>query len=197
MKKSILIVSILIFCFQYSISQPTSKHLNSIGIKETIIGFLNWYKVEQPDTLKKSYSLLKGGPPDTTTKQRINMDGVEMYLRDFRETGYFSETYLNDLRLYFKEIDDGLQLAPKTKDLIAIPGMNHDWILKTFEPEMVLDHIQEGKFDKIEIIYNKAIARFRISEVVQLLFTLTRSGNKWLIDYIGYDGTSKYSISKE
>lgn len=204
MKKILLIILPLFFCSQSGICQIKSKQQNSDShkIEKTVSNFLKWYKSRENDTAKNgtsrpSYSLTKGGYPDTTTKQVINMEGVEVYLSYLRKSGYFSESYLNDLRQYFKEIDKGMQTAPKTNTLIAVPGLNTDWILKTFEPEMVLDHIKNGRFDKVNIIYNKAIVRFRISKVVQMLFTLTKINNKWLIDYIGYDNTYKFSLGRE
>jgi hypothetical protein len=181
-------------CFGQTINH---KDINKIKIERTIINFLNWYKIDDQDTTKVSYAFIKGGYPDTTTKQRIDMDGVELYFTHLRKAGYFSESYINDLREYFRNIDNGLQAAPKLKDLVAIPGLDGTWILKTFDSDMILDHIKKGRFDKIAVIYNKAIVRFRISKIVIMLFTMTRENNKWLIDYIGYDNTYSYSLGRE
>ena len=197
MKKVIAISSILIFCFGTSICQTNKLQKNTAQIKKTIVNFLKWYKKDQKDTSKKTYSTLRGGYPDTTTKPYIDTGGLEMYLNHFRQTGYVTESYLDALRNYFKEIGEGLKAAPKTKDLVKINGMDIDFVLGTFEPEMILDHIKEGRFDKICIIYNKAIVRFRISKVIKVLFTLTRIKNNWMIDYIGYDNTYDYSIGKQ
>jgi len=194
MKKAAAIIFLSIFLSQPGICQLKNPKDN---IKETVVSFLKWYKTEQHDEAHSRHSFIKGGPPDTTTKQAIDWKGVEMYLNHIRETSYFSETYLNNLWLFFKKIDDNLQTRPKMKDLVKIDGLDRDWILSTFEPEAILDHIEAGRFDKICIIYNKAIARFRISKTIQLLFTLTRAGNKWQIDYIGYDAGYKHSAARQ
>ncbi|MGZ3871830.1 MAG: hypothetical protein ACXVJD_02865 [Mucilaginibacter sp.] len=201
--KNISLIILLLFYSIQGISQTKATRPDSEydKVKASVINFLNWYKNKELDTAKKDgspfhYSIIRGGYPDTS-KQRIDMEGVEEYLNHLKGSGYLSNTYLNDLRQYFKEIGDHMQAAPKVNALVAVPGLNTDWILKTFEPEMILDHIRQGRFDKINIIYNKAIVRFRISKIVQMLFTLTRINDRWVIDYIGYDGTYKYSISRE
>jgi hypothetical protein len=194
MKKPALIVALLIFLSHPGICQLKNP---KDDIKETVVNFLNWYKTEQHDKAQSHYSFIKGGYPDTTTKQAVDWMGVERYLNHLRETGYFSETYLNDLGYFFKKIDDNLKTRPKTKDLVKIDGLDRDWILKTFEPEAILDQIEAGRFNKISVIYNKAMVRFRISKSVQLLFTLTRTTNKWQIDSVGYDASYKYSAARQ
>jgi len=183
---------------QHKLPATDNQQVTHVKIKATIIGFLKWYKKEQADTAKKPYSITKGGYPDTTTDFRIDTAGLEIYLKQFEKTGYVSETYLNSLRLYFKRIDDELKLDSRHRqELFKVDGLDNDWVLDTFEPEIILNHIKEGRFDKISSIYNKAITRFRISNLVQLLFTLTRYKDKWLIDYIGYDATSQYSMARQ
>lgn len=193
MKRTALIILIAISCYEPGICQTKNHYAdtNEISIKKAIINFLDWYKIEQGDTSKKAYSFTKGGFPDTTTKTTIDIKGVEMYLDELKKAGYFSESYLNNLWFYFKDIDDDLQTSPKTKDLIKIPGMDIDWILNTFEPEEILNNINRGEFKRISVIDNKAIVQFQIAKRIPLLFTLTRENNKWLIDYIGYARTDK------
>lgn len=198
MKKVAVIIFLIFFC-KDGISQNKNSYANkeAINIENTIINFLKWHKNGEEDTSKTIYSFTKGAYPDTSTKKVIDMHGVEIYLDHLNRSGYFSESYLNDLRSYFINIDKGLQAAPKQKDLVATPGLGTDWLLDTMEPEMILDHINEGHFDKISIIYNKAMVRFRISKVVQQLYTLTRYNGKWVIDYIGFDNTYQYSLGRE
>jgi hypothetical protein len=197
MKKLLITTFILLFSGGNIIAQAMASRTQQKALTNTIVNFLKWYKVEASDTSKKNYSFTKGGYPDTTTKVAIDMDGIEIYLNHLNQSGFFSETYLNELRYYFKKIDIGLQARQKENDLIKIDGLDRDWILETFEPEMILDHIKEGRTDKITVVYNKAIVRFRISKIVQLLFTMTKSNKKWLIDYIGYDNTYQYSLGKQ
>lgn len=187
----------LLFLFS-PLSSFSQKSRNKAGIEKTITDFLKWYKIEEADTSRKNYTITKGGYPDTTTDLRIDSAELERYLAHLRKADYLSDTYLNYLRDYFTEIDQGLKAEKgHRKELYKVNGLDTDWILSTFEPDAILDHIKDGQFDKIEIIYNKAMARFRISKSLQLLFTLTRYKNNWLIDYIGYDASYKYSFARQ
>lgn len=166
-------------------------------IKRSIIDFLKAYKINEADIVAiRSYSLTKGGYPDTT-QIMIDFNGVEKYLADINQKDLLSVSYLDELRRNFYKINEDLKLRPPMNELIGIPGLNLDIILSSFEPREILDHLDEGKFDKINIIYNKALVRFRISKEVKLLFTLTKLNNKWQIDHIGYDNSYKYSIGNQ
>jgi hypothetical protein len=106
-----------------------------------------------------------------------------------RSSNFFSETYLNTLRGYFYEIDKILKTSPPVSvgSIVKIDGLGLDFILQTFEPELILDHIDEGKLEEVLIRGNKAIAKFNIPQTsTEMLFTLTKEKGIWLIDYIGY-----------
>ena len=100
-----------------------------------------------------------------------------------------SEIFINNLRGYFYEIDKVLKKSPPISigSIVKIDGLDLDFILQNFEPEDILNHIDEGKLYDVEILENKAIAKFNISKTsVKMLFTLTKENSNWLIDYIGY-----------
>ena len=190
MKKSLLL-AIAITCINLSCFCQNMN--NSEVIKKCIISFLHWHKNDEADTAKRDFSILKGGSPDTTTKVRIDKDGVEVYLNTLRSTRLLSDTYLNNLRQYFYAIDVNLEATPKTPDLIAINGLNSDILLHTQEPELILDYIDNGIFEKISVIQNKAIVQFYIPKYrITMIFTLTMAENAWMIDDIG----STYRISQ-
>lgn len=111
---------------------------------------------------------------DSTTQRSIDFDGIEKYFLAIDQKNYLSQTFLNDLRRYFFHINEEMKLIPPSNELNPIPGLGTDLILSTFEPEEILDHIEKGKFNRIEIIYNKALVRFRIRKEIQMLFVLTR-----------------------
>jgi len=168
-----------------------------VQIKNTVVGFLKWYKIKLADTAHETYRITKGGYPDTTTNVRIDQEGIERYLKILNRSQLLSETYINDLRSYFMDIDKMLANLPNSHESVKVPGLDIDFVLHTFEPEMILDHIKDARFDKIEIIYDKAIAHVIISKTVEMIFTLTRKQNRWLIDYTGYDAGHKYSIATQ
>ena len=74
--------------------QKAKPNPEKAAINKTIIGFLQWYKLRLNDTAKKSYTLLKGGYPDTTTQRRINWGGVEVYLTELKESNFVSESFV-------------------------------------------------------------------------------------------------------
>ncbi len=93
------------------------------------------------------------------------------------------------MRGYFYEIDKILITSPPVRigSIVKIDGLDLDFILQSFEPEQILDHIDEGKLDEVLVLENKAIVKFNISSTsTKMLFTLTNEKNHWLIDYIGY-----------
>lgn len=165
-------------------------------IKKTIVGFLNWYKVNE-NKLEKS-PIVTGLNTDTIKKGmivKINMEAAEKYLTSFNRAGYVSKTFLNDLREKYQNVSDTLLKHPIVDYFGPIVGLEADPIFG-FEPEEILDHVKEGKFTKIYRIYDKAIVKFDISKFGQYIFTLTKINNKWLIDYYGLDGTNFDKMQK-
>lgn len=194
MKGKILILLILI-CFK-GFSQ--SKSSNKSQIKSTILNFLEWYKFKKADTRSNiGYSLIKGGYPDSITQRLINFDGVEKYLIILNQEDFLSQTFLNNIRNYFVEVNQNLKLIQPSNQLIPIPGLENDIVLGTIEPDAILNNFQKGTFDKVFIIYDKALVRLRISKYLKLIFTLTKDKNKWRIDYIGYDNSYKNSFGNQ
>jgi len=120
------------------------------------------------------------------------MNAVEGYLIHIKSSGFVSESFINDLRQYHQKIADDVKNYtpyPKSERRFSIPGLNLD-VIFGFEPEEILDHINEGRFTKIYTVYDKAIVKFDISKFKQYIFTLTKVDNKWLIDYYGLDRTN-------
>lgn len=101
--------------------------------------------------------------------------------------------YLNTHREYFKAIDKNLERFERTSELTKINGMDGDLVLQTFEPEEVLDRLNEGKLHQIATIYRKAIISYQLHPQICLLFTLSFD-KKWNIDSVGYDNTRKGSV---
>jgi len=69
--------------------------------------------------------------------------------------------------------------------------------LFTFEPEAILDHISECRITKCYVIYNKALVKLNISDHIDMIFTLTKINEKWLIDYIGHDAADQKSFFRQ
>lgn len=191
MKKLILLCLLLIALCKSSFSQSTNLQETNNQIKRTAIGFLKWYKANR-NYLEKN-KIVTGFNPDTIKRDsiiKINTYAVEKYLSNFRKSTYVSEIFLNNLRAVYKNVSDSLLKNPIIDYFGPIPGLESD-LLFGFEPEQVLDHIKQGKFTKIYVVYDKAVAKFDISKFNQCVFTMTKIKGKWLIDYFGYDGTNR------
>ncbi|WP_316751666.1 hypothetical protein [Pedobacter gandavensis] len=168
-------------------------------IKQTVLSFLNWYRLEQSadisrkiDSTKVYKSIVVRKEVDTMIKVSIAMKEVERYLMYLKSSNGLSNTFLNDLRQYYQLIANDVELwepYPAKDGMFAIPGLNYD-VIFGFEPEDILEHIKEGKFSRIHLLNDKAMVKFDITNINQYIFTLTKVDDKWLIDYFGPDSSN-------
>ena len=167
-----------------------AQQAENTSIQQCITGFLTWHKKNNLHDRSSPYAIVKEvSLRKKLKKQMIDKTGVEKYLVFLRSGGFLSEMYLNNLRGYFYEIDETLKKSPPVKSgsIVKIDGLDLDFILQSFEPETILDHIDNGKIEDASILGNKAIVKFIVSLTSdKMLFTLTKENGKWLIDYIGY-----------
>ena len=194
MKHTIFLLAILVIFAKASFGQQLleKKFSEREKIDTLIHGFLKWHKQinTQHTDNEDAYNVTKGGYPDAT-REKLDTAGVDLYLKSLKRSPYLSDTFVNDLRLYFFKIGEELDKRPKVDDLVAVHGLDSDWILKTMESDVIFDNIEKGRMVDFKIIYNKAMAIFSISKTVQLLFTFTKIDNRWLIDYVGYDNDKR------
>lgn len=202
MRKLILILLCISFVNICQGQVPNkSNDENIIKIKKTIINFLKWYKSQQVikpikkiDTTKLYSSIIVWKQTDNLIKPSIDMIAVEDYLRWLRESGFISETFINNLRQYHQKIADELKIVsptPKSEGFYAIPDLNLDVVFLNFEPEEILEHYKAGLFKRTSIVHNKAVVQFYVPPsynygYTKMLYTLTKDKGIWLIDYIGY-----------
>ncbi|CAM3973093.1 hypothetical protein MUGA111182_19920 [Mucilaginibacter galii] len=191
MKKMIYLFIAVNFLSIKSYSQKKMLIETNNQIKNTVVNFLNWYRLHK-DNLERS-AIVSGFNQDTVKKDsvlKVNMPAVEQYLINFKKSNYVSESFLNNLRSVYKGVSDNLIKHPITDYFGPVPGLESDLVFG-FEPEEILGHIKTGKFTKIYTVYDKAIVKFDISRYNQCIFTMTKVEGKWLIDYFGYDGTNR------
>ncbi|WP_145857134.1 hypothetical protein [Pedobacter suwonensis] len=203
MKKLILLLSLsLTFCSSFG--QQNIKEDEKIS--KSVMGFLKWYKSigatgnQPPKQARPKYSIVKDIPINKNYKRQvIDKAGVEKYLDFYRKSGFLSEEYLNGLRSYFNGINNNLiKRAPiKKNDMIKIDGLDRDIQLQTFEPEIILDNLDKAVVTKSLVVYDKALISVNFYEEVNLIFTLTKHKDVWLIDYLGPDNTSLKSFFRQ
>jgi len=183
----VTILSICILLSSFSYGQSSSE---KIKIKDSIVGFLNWFKKngnsieKRPIVTGFNATNIKG---DSVVK--VNMSAVDEYLANLKKSNYVSDLFLVPIKIRYKEVSDALLKSPLIDYFGPIGGLESDPIFG-FEPAQILDHINEGRFTKIYILYDKAIVKFDIPKLNQSIFTLTKIDEIWLIDYFGADRTN-------
>lgn len=146
-------------------------------------------------------SIINGYNEDTIKKDsllRVDMKSVDEYLFNFKKSNYVSNSFLGNLRAIYKSVSDTLIKYPLIDYFGPVPGLECD-LLFGFEPEEILDHINDGRLSKVYVIYKKAIVKFEISEFNQMIFCLTKvDNNRWIIDNLDYDWTNaEQALSKK
>lgn len=186
-----LILVLLFSMFFISCYAQNKSEENEQKIKHSIKSFLKWYN-EKGNHLGNS-NLIKGYNTDSIktgdSLVRIDMNEVAIYLNNLKKSSYVSSSFLNSLKDIYQNVSDSLIKYPLKNYFGSIGGLEADPIFG-FEPEEILDHIDEGEFNKIYVIFDKAIVKFDITKINQYIFTLTKVNNEWLIDYFGVDRTN-------
>ncbi|RZK20678.1 MAG: hypothetical protein EOO86_03620 [Pedobacter sp.] len=198
MKRSISILLLSFFC-SIVFGQENESLNNEKEIKSTIVDFLKWYKENEPKLMTSS--IINGYNEDTIKKDsllRVDMKSVDEYLFNFKKSNYVSNSFLGNLRAIYKSVSDTLIKYPLIDYFGPVPGLECD-LLFGFEPEEILDHINDGRLSKVYVIYKKAIVKFEISEFNQMIFCLTKvDNNRWIIDNLDYDWTNaEQALSKK
>ncbi|WP_175634969.1 hypothetical protein [Pedobacter ghigonis] len=202
MKKVFILLSLFLSVYTCFGQQENKEAENPYAVA---LGYLKWYNSveygDQSSTIpKQTYPIVKDIPVDKKFKrQAINKIAVEKYIEYYKKSGFLSESYLNTLRSYFAEINKDLVKRPPIRrdDRIKIDGLDLDIQLQTFEPEAILDNLAKATLTKSLIIYNKALLGVNFAPEINLVFALSKYGDKWLIDYIGHNNTSANSFFRQ
>lgn len=190
MKRSISILLLSLFC-SIVFGQKNQSINNEKEIRTTIVSFLNWYKENESSIMISP--IIRGYNEDSIKKDsilRIDMKSVDDYLSNFKKSNLVFDSFLGNLRAIYKSVSDTLIKYPVIDYFGPVPGLECD-LLFGFEPEEILDHIDEGRLSKVHVIYNKAMVKFDISKFNQMIFCLTKvDNNLWVIDSLSYDRTN-------
>jgi hypothetical protein len=177
-------VSFLFFSCSAKVENPEEN-----VIKKTIVDFLKWYRWHKDTGV--SYAIIKDQQLDNKMKKQIlDMEGVEKYLLFLKSSNFLSEIFLNQIRGNFLKINSDLSLMPPIDSdaIVKIDGLDLDIVLQSFEPELIIDHLDRLYIKKIVILGNKSIAQVKIkNQTIDMVFILSNKNNKWVIDEIGYE----------
>lgn len=195
MKQILLLLIVLLF------SDCTSKQSEKAPkdkepIVNTITSFLKWHKKGGQYKTGEYYFIIRH---DGTGKLKnyFDKDSISLYYKNFLESGFVSETYIEGLKGYHNYYEQFLPNKLKKGELIKIDGLDQDDVLGTFEPEMILDNLDKLKVTQMLVIYNKALVGINFDKNVDMIFQLTKTKDKWLIDYVGPNNSNEHSFFRQ
>lgn len=186
MKQLILISWLFLLNSFVSYAQPKKE---VVLIKHSVLTFLKWHKYEEAKFSKENYSLLQGGTLASKMNLSIDYTGVEKFVHHMKSSNLVSNNYLNGLRGYFMQIGNELEIQQRkpSDDIVKVDGLDLDIVLQSFEPELILDHIDNGVFKKVRIVGDKALVLFFIPDYnISMNFVLSKVEGVWLLDQIDY-----------
>lgn len=148
---------------------------SSVSCTTQIRKFLAWYKTNLNELDKINLVDLIGS--GDTAQYRVNFTNTEKYIATLKNSGYFSDLYLQRTMNYFKE-NDSLLLKHKQND--GPPeGFDFDRILYTQEVDAELEHVQQSPIESVK----PGLIRVNALEK-NLLFSTSMHGDSCLIDDI-------------
>jgi hypothetical protein len=169
---------------------PTSQDTNSSihqSVK-TAIDFLKWYRDNRKRLIKiqlvNNEDNAGKDKYDTTKFYSVNFDSAEKYLKEFRQSGYVSDTYIDKWKQYFKKCDANFKKNPQND---GIPdGFDYDFVMLTQEFQEQLSNINKIKLtvNTDNIDKDKAIVEMQLYSFGRLTFSLTKYDGRWKIDDI-------------
>ena len=153
---------------------------NTNSPDSTVINFLKWYR-DNEERLSK-IQLIKGGWPDTTTFYSVDFNQTEKYLLELSKSNFLSEKFISDLRDYFKTSNE--YLIQHHENDGPPSGFDADLIMKSQDYDDVWTNIDKAKELSKDISSNKANLKFQFAGNYKMEFSLSKTGNKWLIDLL-------------
>jgi hypothetical protein len=166
MKKCLVIFLFLAGC-------GTTKHTPDPLL--TVKDFLTWYGVHYKDV--NSFALVNQGNGITYS---VNFEETEKFLKVLKESGFVSDAYLQNFRIYFKEADAAFKKDPVNEG--PPPGFDYDIVLFTQEPDAVLAQGKNPTVLLSQIKDDKAVLKLDL--YVKLQFSLSLHAGSWKIDRI-------------
>ncbi len=154
-----------------------STQKDSSELIQTVIRFLKWYKLNYEKA--NDFEFIK---KDLKGNYQVNLDACKRYLDTLKSSGCISESYRKDWQKYFD--DKAVYLTENPQNEGPPEGFDYDLVLITQEPELVLDNIRKLKYKIVKYGGGKATVSLTGKFGVDYEFEMSKSGKKWLIDYI-------------
>ena len=146
---------------------------------KTVLDFLKWYR--------KHYSainrivMVDQNITNAHPYYTVNTKGTDAYLRLLGKSGFLSPVYLDGWRNYFRERDAFLYSNHQTDG--PPEGFQYDFVLWTQETDEALKKIDQAKIIEVQQMSADRV-KISVDIYMRLRFTLSKTGDKWLIDDI-------------
>jgi hypothetical protein len=159
----------------------TGSNYEDAKADSTIVNFLKWY-AQNVNRLSQINLVKNNGTNDTTKYYSVDFPATEMYLNELKKTGFISDQYLNYWRNYFKNADDYFKASPQNEG--PPEGFDYDLVMLSQDIDEDLKNA-----DRVRVISRTTNGIHLTKDIIfpsgqQLLFSLSRQNNAWLIDKI-------------
>ena len=142
---------------------------------QTVVAFLNWYKIH---LLPTSRILLVNQLPGKPYS--VNLENGERYLAYLKSSHLLTDTYLGEWRTYFKERDAGFRLT--RQDEGPPTGFEYDLVMLNQEVDKQMASLKLLKIDKVTIVRSRATVAFTLLGSYE--FRLVKQNGLWMINEI-------------
>ena len=176
----ILVLAVFSFtgCTDGNASNAKSSNDKAIHCQpSTIREFLKWYKDHyEPISAIQIVSL--AGEEDTA-RYKVDNTNAAAYTSLLRSSGYFSEQYLDNQLLYFKERES---IFSRSRQSDGVPvGFEADLLLFTQEPEALLEQYKTLSIEEVDKQQYKLVATDH-----NLLFDMVEQNGECVVNKISY-----------
>ncbi|MBK9256699.1 MAG: hypothetical protein IPM42_14520 [Saprospiraceae bacterium] len=166
--------------------QPVSGK-DSLNAVKSIKGFLKWYKANY----KKSSGFRLVGS-DESGNYFVDQKACELYLKHLKSSAYISDTYLQQWRKYFSEMNKNFKDNPQNEG--PPEGFDYDLISGTQEPDLFYNPTENHTFTIVKVEKSKIV--IQSTDIWEHQFTLSKSGVKWKVDDIKILGYAPENVNK-
>ena len=185
-----IIFFVLVIGFACTTKDKTQSKISDSNdnalIDAQIHGFLRWYSANwdtlNVDLLNPIIDNSLQSFPDSTKPYKINYDNAEIYLNQFRQSGYISDSYINSFRDYFKQCQKEFEITPQFDG--PPYGFEFDFVFRSQMYDYEKKSPDSARVTDISIEGDKAKASVKYFEEYFYYYQLTKTNDKWLIDNI-------------
>src|SRR6185503_6999129 len=172
---------ITLLIFIASLSFTCEPNGDKEQIERQIKGFLAWYSGNWDNLRSLIDAMIDNSmidTPDSTKVYKVDFQKAEIYLSRFKQSGFISETYLNNYRDYFKASELNFE---RIKQYMGPPiGFDYDFVFRGNMFEEELKNPDKAQLTDVVIEKEKAKVTITFDFHGYYIYKLTKVKNVWL-----------------